>query len=205
MNTLSLTRAAHPPTELVALTVEQYHRMLAAGVLEDGEPIELLDGVLVPKDRGDGVKINPDHRLTMSRLLRLAPRVEDLGGHLQLQSPLTIEPQHEPEPDGMLVYGPPERYADRHPGPADVHGVIEVSSSSLERDRTTKQRIYASAEIAQYVIVNLVDRRIEVYEEPKPEAGHYGVVRLLTGEDEVALRLGGGEIRLPVLELLPAS
>lgn len=202
MRTLSLTDAVSPPTELVTLTVEQYHRMLAAGVLDDGEAIELLDGVLVPKDRGDGMTVNPRHRLAMSRLMRLGPRVETLGGHLQLQSPLTLEPHQEPEPDGMLVHGRPERYADRHPGAADVGCVIEVSSSSLERDRTTKQRIYAEAAIAQYVIVNLVDRRVEVYEEPKPEAGHFGVVRLATGEDTVRLRLGDAGVDVRASELL---
>lgn len=202
MRTLSLHEAASPPTELVTLTVEQYHRMFAAGVLDDAEPIELLDGVLVPKDRGDGVTMNPQHRLAVSRLMRLGPQVEALGGHLQLQSPLTLEPHQEPEPDGMLVHGQPERYAEQHPRAEDIGCVIEVSSSSLERDRTTKQRIYAEAGIAQYVIVNLVDRRIEVYEEPKPDAGHYGVVRLATGEDGVRLRLGEAGVDVRVSELL---
>lgn len=202
MRTLSLREAVSPPTEIVTLTVEQYHRMLAAGVLGDGEPVELIDGVLVPKDRGDGVTMNPRHRLAMSRLMRLGPRVETLGGHLQLQSPLTLEPHHEPEPDGMLVHGRPERYAERHPGAADVGCVIEVSASSLERDRTTKQRIYATAGIAQYVIVNLVDQRIEVYEEPKPDAGHYGRVRLATGGEIVTLRLGETGVETRVSELL---
>ena len=202
MRTLSLHDAVSPPTELVSLTVEQYHRMLATGVLDDGEPIELLDGVLVPKDRGDGVTMNPQHRLAVSRLMSLGPRVEALGGHLQLQSPLTLEPLQEPEPDGMLVHGRPERYVDRHPGAADVGCVIEVSSSSLERDRTTKQRIYAQAGIAQYVIVNLVDRRVEVYEEPKPDAGHYGVARLAGGEESVRLRLGRAGVDVRASDLL---
>jgi len=41
--------------------------------------------------------------------------------------------------------------------------VIEVAGSSLERDRTIKQRIYATAGISQYVIVNLVHSRVEVF------------------------------------------
>lgn len=202
MRTLSLRDANSPPTEVVTLTVEQYHRMLAAEVLEDGDPIELLDGVLVPKDRGDGVTMNPRHSLAMSRLMRLGPRIEELGGHLRLQSPLTLEPHHEPEPDGMLVRGRPERYADRHPGAADVSCVIEVSSSSLDRDRTTKQRIYAEANIAQYVIVNLVDRQLEVHEEPKPDAGLYGLVRSVTGEESASLRLGNAKLEIRASELV---
>lgn len=202
MRTLSLRESPSPPSELVALTVDQYHRMISTGVLEEGEPVELLDGVLVPKDRGDGMTMSPEHRLAMSRLMRLAPRIEALGGHLQLQGPLTLVPHQEPEPDGMLVRGKPEDYTGRHPAPDDVGCVIEVSSSSLERDRTTKQRIYADAGIPQYVIVNLVDRRVEVYEEPKPGTGHYGLVRLADGEDAVLLRLGEAAIETRASELL---
>ena len=205
MRTLSLNQVASPPTELVTLSVEQYHRMLAVGVLEDGEPIELLDGVLVPKERGDGVTMNPEHRLALGRLMRLGPQVEQLGGHLQLQGPLTLEPLHEPEPDGMLVFGGLEQYAERHPGAADVGSVIEVSASSLERDRTTKQRIYSEAKIAQYVIVNLVDRRVEVYEEPKPADGIYGVVRLATDDESISLRLGDAQLDVKASELLGAG
>ncbi|HEY8747322.1 MAG TPA: hypothetical protein VIM11_05065 [Tepidisphaeraceae bacterium] len=37
---------------LVRFTVEQYHQMLRAGILEEGAPIELLGGLLFYKDRG---------------------------------------------------------------------------------------------------------------------------------------------------------
>lgn len=39
---------------VVPLTVEQYHQMIANGILREGLPIELLDGVLVWKDRSHG-------------------------------------------------------------------------------------------------------------------------------------------------------
>ena len=102
----------------------------------------------------------------------------------------------------MLVRGQPERYAERHPSSADVGCVIEVSLSSLERDQTTKQRIYAEAGIEQYVVVNLVDQRIEVYEEPEPDAGQYRVVRFATGEESVTLRLGESVVEARASELL---
>src|SRR5690606_33590578 len=41
------------PLRLVPLTVEQYHRMIDAGILDEDSGIELLDGMLVPNDRGD--------------------------------------------------------------------------------------------------------------------------------------------------------
>jgi Uma2 family endonuclease len=164
--------------EVVPLTIEQYHRMLEAGILEDGDPIELLDGFLVRKDRsgrgGSPVTVHPMHRVVVTRLGDLGSELERHGAHLQTQQPISLPPSQEPEPDGAIVRGRTEDYADRHPGPGDVLCVIEVADSSLRRDRTTKQRIYAAAGIPQYVIVNLQDQVIEVYEAPRPAEGRYG-------------------------------
>lgn len=204
MNTLLLQEVKDAPARVVPLTVEQYHQMLATGILTEGEPIELLDGLLVPKDRGETMTIDPLHSLVVSLLLELAQQLAELGCHMKLQSPITIEPGHEPEPDGLVARGGPRDYLERHPGPTDVLSVIEVANSSLERDRTTKQRIYASAGIGQYVILNLVDGQAEVYEEPKPAEGRYGLVRIL-GKDDVVrvLVTDGRRLDVPVAQLLP--
>jgi hypothetical protein len=37
--------------DLMRLTVEQYHQMIDAGILMSGEPYELIDGLIVRKDR----------------------------------------------------------------------------------------------------------------------------------------------------------
>lgn len=120
------------PRELLTLTVDQYHRMLETGILTNGEPIELLDGLLVVKDRGRARTLSPLHALLVSRLMKLAPEIEALGAHLRLQSPITIAPRNEPEPDGFIVAGSIEDFADRHPGPGDVSCVIEVAESSIK-------------------------------------------------------------------------
>jgi Uma2 family endonuclease len=54
----------------------------------------------------------------------------------------------------------------RHPSPADVSLLVEVSDSTLAIDREDKCRIYARAGIPTYWIVNLVDQQIEVYTSP---------------------------------------
>ncbi len=204
MNTLLLEEVKDGPTEVVPLTVEQYHRMLETGILAEGEPIELLDGLLVPKDRGEAMTINPLHRFVVSQLMKLASRFEALGCHLQLQSPITIGPEHEPEPDGLVVRGSTEDYIQRHPGPEDVSCLIEVSDSSLERDRTTKQRIFAKAGVGQYIILNLTDRRAEVYEDPRMVEGRYGSVRLLRKGESISVQIpGGGQMEIEVARLLP--
>lgn len=181
------------PLAVVPLSVEQYHSMREAGILDEDAPVELLDGLLVYKDRGGAVPVSPLHSFVTHRMMRLAPALEERGCHLRLENPITLPPSHEPEPDGAVVQGGPGDYLEGHPGPGDVSSVIEVADSSLWNDRTTKQAIYAAAGIAQLIIVNLVERRIELYEDPKAAEKCYGVVRILHRSDTLSLRLPGGQ------------
>jgi Uma2 family endonuclease len=196
-------------TRIVPLSVGQYHRMIEAAILTEGEPIELIDGLLVRKDRsavgGDPITVGHAHRLVVTRLLNLVPRLHPFGCHLSVQNPITLPPRHEPEPDGAIVRGVPEDYGDRHPGPADILCVIEVAESSLSYDRTTKLRIYADAGIPQYILVNIPDRQIEVYEEPLSGEGHYASKVVV--QSPQSLRIATGlERHLEILvdDLLPA-
>jgi Uma2 family endonuclease len=190
---IALLRSDAPDSrEIVPLTVEQYHGMLAAGILAEGEPIELLDGLLVRTNRGEGMTTNPQHALAVSKLnMLLVALVGARGCHVRVQNPLTLPPRDEPEPDLAIVQGRPADYADRHPGPADAACVIEVAGSSLERDRTIKQRIYATAGIPQYVIVNLLQSRVEVFEKPAVKSGRYRWRAELAGDQEIPLLLPG--------------
>ena len=72
----------------------------------------------------------------------------------------------DPEPDFAIVRPDPGRYRTRHPGPADIGLVIEVSDRSLDVDRQDKGRIYARAGLPVYWIVNLVDMQVEAYTDP---------------------------------------
>lgn len=201
-----LADAANGRARVVPLTVEQYHRMLVSGILSEGAPVELLDGLLVEIDRSRAgerpMTVSPRHCASVGRWLRWLAEIEARGYALRLQAPITVPPGHEPEPDVAIVRSRPEGFVDRHPGPEEVACVVEVSESSLDRDRTTKQRIYANAGVPQYVIVNLANDRVELYEEPDRAAGAYRRVSLLGRGDVSSLRVGD-VLRLPVSELLP--
>ncbi len=203
--------ALSPPdtSRLARLDVDQYHRMLEKGILPEGAPIELLDGLLLYKDRSavgeDPMSIGKRHSTAVNLLARVggalvAPR----GSFLQTQNPVTIGQVHEPEPDGAVVRGGPRDYVARHPRPEDVSCVFEVSESSLEHDRTHKLRIYASAGISQYVIVNLVDDRLEVFEQPDARKGRYRRQAFLDANASLSLVTPDGErVEVPVRDLLP--
>jgi Uma2 family endonuclease len=83
------------------------------------------------------------------------------------QLPLAISEFSEPLPDLAVVPGKPRDYAE-HPTTALL--VVEISDSTLAFDRKQKSGLYASAGLAEYWIVNLVDRQLEVHQVPIPDA-----------------------------------
>jgi Uma2 family endonuclease len=208
MNILEQIAAGQAPS-VVPLSVEQYHQMISQGILREGDSIELIDGILVRKDRadpgGDPMSHGPRHAFVVKRLQRPFRSVEEAGYHLHCQLPVTLGGIQEPEPDLAVVRGREEDYDQRHPGPADIAAIMEVAHSSLTLDRTTKQRLYANAGISIYWIVNLVENQIEVYENPQPSAGLYGRRTDYRPGQTVTLALGPGiTVEVAVAEVLPA-
>ncbi|MGL4423208.1 MAG: Uma2 family endonuclease, partial [Gemmataceae bacterium] len=111
------------------------------------------------------------------------------------QFPLQLEANSEPEPDFYVVAGRIEDFDD-HPTTALLVG--EVSDSTLQFDRVVKGRLYASSGIAEYWIVNVAERQLEVYREPGP--GGYGGVQSYGVGASVAT-LFAPEVLIPVAEL----
>ncbi len=157
---LSAKESAIPPEPVMPLTVRQYHEMARAGILIDGEPIELLEGWLVRS-----MVKHPGHSASTTKTRRSLDRIMPDGWSVDAQEPITTD-DSEPEPDVSVIRGHREDYIERHPGPGDVGLVVEVADSSLDRDRGWKKRIYAAARIPVYWIVNLVDRQVEVFTGP---------------------------------------
>ena len=161
-----------PPVESVAaipndliwrLSIEQYHAIIQAGILTDDDSVELLEGWLVFKRPK-----NPPHRVT-TRLVRTAlENILPRGWYVDSQEPIALS-NSEPEPDIVVVRGDTRQYLARHPGAEDIALIIEVSDTTLQRDRTVKKRIYARAGISIYWIVNLVEEQVEVYSQPLVE------------------------------------
>ncbi|WP_439631593.1 Uma2 family endonuclease [Gemmata sp.] len=142
-------------------TLAEYHKMIAQGVLQDGEPYELLEGNLVLK-MSRGSPHDSALQALFKRLLRLVPPGWDARG----QSAITLPTGSEPEPDVALVRGDENTFRKRHPGPGEIGVVVEVSDSSLLVDRDDKGSIYAENGIPVYWVVNVPDRVIEVYTQP---------------------------------------
>lgn len=166
IDTRSIPRTAYvvPADPIWRLSVEQYHEMIRTGILTDDDPVELLEGWLVTK-----MPKNPPHRLATQLARELIDRLLPPGWYVDAQEPITTA-SSEPEPDVLVVRGERRQYSDRHPRADEVALVIEVSDTTLQRDRTLKKAIYAREGIPIYWIVNLSEAQIEVYTAPSGPA-----------------------------------
>ncbi|MCI0360387.1 MAG: Uma2 family endonuclease [Planctomycetaceae bacterium] len=187
--------------------VDEYHKMIDLGLIVEGAPIELIDGILVYKDRrdsgGSAMTHGPRHVLAVAQLVELNARLTPAQHHLRIQSPVVIGPNHEPEPDGLILPGRPIQYQGRIPAAREARVAIEVADSSLFTDRTVKLRMYATAAIPVYWIVNLRENVIEVYEHPDLLAGAYGDHRDYRRGDSFELELpGSGSLTVAVTEII---
>ena len=144
-------------------SVEKYHHAIEAGIFDEEAHIELLDGEII-----ETMPEKPPH-VTALKLVSivLAQTFHLMDAHISSQHPVTVPPHSEPEPDVAVLRGGVRAYATQHPQPDDVLLLVEVSVSTLASDRTIKARIYARAKIAEYWILNVSARTLEVYRNPQ--------------------------------------
>jgi len=167
-------------------SLERYHAAIEAGVLTENDRIELLFGKIVPTPPVGIAHGKNDKKLNRFFIERLPAENYTIG----VQDPVTLIDNTEPEPDLHIAKGALETY-DHHPFPQDLLLVIEVSDSTLQNDRTVKKMTYALAGIEEYWIVNVYEKQIERYTEPKPEEGIYGKQETFKrGESFDSLHLG---------------
>ncbi len=194
------TATRQPPSPLTPadpsqyrMTVDEFER-IAEGL---DKPVELVDGFLV--ERTD---MDPPHVLMRERLRRRLDRLVPEGWFARDEKPLRIPDFNERFPDVAVVRGDPEVYGIRHPGPEDIAILIEVSVSTIRRDRGEKQTLYAATGIPVYWIVNLKNRQVEVYTGPGPD-GYASRNDFVEGQD-VPVVIGGIEVgRIAVVDILP--
>lgn len=144
-------------------TVDEYYAMADAGILAPEERVELLNGQVVQKCSYPPLRSSAIMRINtfLHQLLRNEPCI------LSCKHPVRCSRYDEPEPDLSILKNQADFYASGHPEPSDVLLIAEITIDSLERDRTVKATLYATHLIPTYWIVNLQDRQIEVYTQPK--------------------------------------
>lgn len=179
-------------------SLEQYQQMIANGTLGEDDPIELLEGWLVTK-----MPKNEEHIYSTEEAAELLRDLLPIGYFVRRQDPI-VTSDSEPEPDVTVIKGNRQEFEKKKPTPNEVVLVIEVANSTLKRDRTAKQRIYATAAISNYWILNLQDRVLEVYTNPLPTKKHYADKTIYDETSTAPLIIEGKELaQIPVKDLLP--
>jgi len=193
-----LSNGPEPTPNRVRWTRAQCEAIRDVGIL-DGR-YELIEGEVISK-----MGQKPSHRMAV---VLLNVWLIAVFGALFVQTQATIDigdadPDHnEPEPDAAVTAEPNTAYVDRHPGPADLVLVAEVSDSTLRFDRTVKAALYARAGIREYWIVNIVGRQILVHRQPSYE-GYTEITAF--GPDERVATLNRPNDFVHVADLLPST
>ncbi len=189
-----------PDVPIYRLSVEQYHDLLRRNTECDREPVELLEGWVVPKVGEDAI-----HAATVEVVADFLRDLIPKGWVVRGPHPVTT-PDSEPEPDVTVARGTQRDYLRRHPSPADAALVVEVANTSVRQDRGIKRRVYARAAMPAYWIVVLHERAVEVYTDPSGPAVEpgYATVRRYADGEQLPVVVDGREVgTIPVADLLP--
>ncbi|HVF99656.1 MAG TPA: Uma2 family endonuclease [Chloroflexia bacterium] len=186
--------AVQVQTDRHRFSVDEYNKMVESGILPEDARVELIEGEIV-----DMAPIGLRHAQCVNNLSWLLSDLLPGKARVQVQNPVQLDQYSQVQPDVTLL-----RFRDytrdrQHLGPADVLLAVEVSDTTLIKDRQLKLPLYAQAGIPEVWIVNIQQERIEVHSQP--EGGAYKTVRRLRRGQSVAVP-GFAEAKVKVDEVL---
>lgn len=139
-------------------TREQFYAMGDAG-LSEGQRVILMEGEIIAMP-----PMKAPHQTAVSLAAEAARTAFGTGFFVREQGPLDIGEATDPEPDVAVIAGTIRDFAAGHPSRAAL--IIEISDATLAYDRLQKASLYAKSGIADYWIVNVKARQIEVHRQP---------------------------------------
>ncbi|NEQ41126.1 MAG: Uma2 family endonuclease [Okeania sp. SIO3I5] len=162
-------------------TVDQYYKMLDAGVFTENERVELIRGEIIKMSpigvrHGDCVD-----SLAELFILRLVQTVT-----VRVQNPVRLNDNSEPQPDVSLVQRRQGFRQTQQPQPENVFLLIEVSDTTIKYDREIKVPLYAENNIVEVWLVNLNEECLEVYRQPT--ANGYEIVQTFQRGENVTIQ-----------------
>jgi len=165
MSTATLPRPSSAATAFTVprwkrWTVKEFHQLWGQGWFDHCRPALLEGKILEMPNPG------PLHNMSTTLADYRLKSVFTTGFVVRVQMPLVLSLWTDPIPDIAVVRGSPFDYAD-NPTTADL--VVEVSDSSLATDLGEKAALYAAAGIADYWVVDLINRCLVVHRDPQPD------------------------------------
>jgi len=180
-------------------TRAEYHFLGEQGLFQD-QRVELIDGEIIllsPR--------SPQHAYGSEAIRRLLDRAFGDDYWVRFHGPLTHGEDSEPEPDICVVRGSLDHFARAHPTTSLL--IVEVSQSSLQYDKRTKQHLYASMSVPEYWILDLIHRQLMVHRDPQLDDavrfGHSYASVTVIGDAGSVSPLAKPEATLAVAAMLP--
>lgn len=159
-------------------TVFEYDRMIEAGILQESDRVELIDGEILQMS-----PIGSRHAACVNRLNTLLIRHTGDTAIVSIQNPVRLNDYSEPEPHIAVLKPRDDFYVAAHPGVEDVLLVIEVAETSLEYDREVKIPRYAQAGIPEVWLLDLQHQLVIVHTQPTHAT--YQNIQIVRGAESI--------------------
>lgn len=172
-------------------TADEFERMAEAGIFDENERIELIDGQIIEMS-----PVGPGHTAANSCLSKLFVLGVGDRAVVWIQGGARVALRSVPQPDLALLR--PRSYRLANPTPEDILLIVEVADSSLRYDRIRKARLYAAAGIPEYWVVGVKNCWVEVYRSPDGEV-YRDVERVRSGRTIAPLSVP--DLVIPVADI----
>lgn len=179
-------------------TSDEYYRLAALGLFHNRR-VELVEGDIIEMS-----SFKPPHAISIELADNALRAAFGPGRRIRIQLPIDLGRRSQPKPDAIVLTGSP-RDSGEHPKNALL--ILEISDTTLRYDRVVKGHLYARASVADYWILNLVDRQLEVHRQPVPDPARrgrwiYSQRTIFSAEGHIT-PLAKPDVLIAVADLLP--
>jgi Uma2 family endonuclease len=143
-------------------TVDDYHRMVDAGILDEDDRVELIEGEIIQMS-----PIGDRHAGCVNRMTDLFTYLFRGKAVVTVQNPVRLNQYNEPQPDITLAKWRADFYSSGPPEPADILLAVEVADTTIQKDLRIKLPIYARLGIVEFWVEDLKHDRLLVFQNPE--------------------------------------
>jgi Uma2 family endonuclease len=151
-----------PPPRVKRWTKCEYNELVEHGAFR-GQHVYLF--------RGEIIERSQHHHAQAYAIMELTAALHKVFGvradfAIRIQLPFDAPGESMPDPDGLVCT---EAQSTRRPHPDKAVLMVEVADSSLHEDRERALE-FAAAKVPEYWIIDVNNRRLEVFRDPVPDA-----------------------------------
>lgn len=170
---------AAEPIQRRLFTTDEYHVMLEAGILNEDDRVELIEGEIL-----EMAPIGSFHVGGVNRLTALFTALLGSRAVVSVQNPVILDKRSEPQPDLVILRFREDYYASGLPTPSDVLLLIEIADSSFQFDRDVKAGLYARHGVPEVWLQDIEHSALLVHRNSSPEG--YRDVRIFRCGEQVS-------------------